>query len=94
VVIYLLVTVNIVISGLCQGTIIAVSHDQAFVNRVIAKDDARRNGGDRNGRPEERDGLSTGELWVMSKGRLMRYDGSFESYKKLVLKKMLAEEEL
>ena len=31
----------------------------------------------------------TGELWVMSKARLTRFDGSFKEYKKMILKKVI-----
>ena len=36
----------------------------------------------------------TGELWVMSKARLTRFDGSFKEYKKMILKKVINGETL
>ena len=64
-----------------QGAILAVSHDESFVNKVInASVDGSTK--DPNALP--------GELWVMSKQRLQRFDGSFKEYKKMITKKVLA----
>ena len=52
-----------------------MSHDEAFVNRVIARATVST---DRKG------GELKGELWVMSKRRLTRFDGSFSSYKQRI----------
>jgi hypothetical protein len=65
-----------------QGAILAVSHDESFVNKVInaaTPGDAKLGGA-----------LPRGELWVLSKQRLQRFDGSFSEYKKLITKKVLA----
>jgi ATP-binding cassette subfamily F protein 3 len=59
------------------GAIIAVSHDEAFVNRVIAS--AKNDKGD-----------PIGELWIMSKKQLKRFDGSFREYKKAVRRNIAA----
>lgn len=59
-----------------EGTIITVSHDEAYVNRVLAS------GG------EIADGVSKGEIWILSHHTLRRYDGGFKDYKKQVLKKV------
>lgn len=70
-----------------QGSIIAVSHDEAFINRVIAGND----------RPPPYEGETVrcppvaGELWVMSKRRLMRFEGSFRDYKKMIHKKVMSD---
>ena len=56
-----------------------MSHDESFVNQVIAS--AATGGGrlDKSGTGGER-----GELWVMSQRRLKRWDGSFRDYKKAI----------
>lgn len=75
-----------------EGSIIAVSHDEAFVNRIMQpKSGTNCNvsgiaisvGASGNG-----DSPTGGQLWVMSKKRLQRFDGDFKSYKKLILKKL------
>eukprot|EP01036_Dinobryon_divergens_P029894 gene29894-39062_t len=66
------------------GAIIAVSHDEAFVNRVLAS--AKTVGDSKVGKQPD---LTGGELWVMSKARLTRFDGSFKEYKKMILKKVI-----
>jgi len=55
-----------------EGAVIAVSHDESFVNRVIARATVAT---DRKGAELK------GELWVMSRRRLTRFDGSFSAYK-------------
>ena len=55
-----------------------MSHDESFVNKVINADNSK-----------DPDALK-GELWVMSKQRLQRFDGSFKEYKKMITKKVLA----
>ena len=69
---------------LTQGAILAVSHDESFVNKVINTAVV--------GDKESRDAGTAlqGELWVMSKQRLQRFDGSFNEYKKMITKKVLA----
>jgi ATPase subunit of ABC transporter with duplicated ATPase domains len=70
-----------------EGAIIAVSHDEAFVNRVIATavtgDKASVNAGT----------ALSGELWVMSKKKVQRFDGSFRDYKKAIRKVVLSGED-
>jgi hypothetical protein len=53
-----------------------VSHDEAFVNRVIA-----------SAKPTPGQALG-GELWILSKRKLKRFDGSFREYKKAVRKSL------
>jgi hypothetical protein len=65
-----------------------VSHDEAYVNRVISQavvgDDESK-----------KDGTALqGELWVMSKQKLQRFDGNFKDYKKQVMKKLLRNDDL
>lgn len=63
-----------------EGTVIAVSHDESFVNKLI------------NNVP----GISAssakkpncGQIWVLSKCRLRRFDGTFKEYKKLIMSKI------
>ena len=66
-----------------EGAIITVSHDESYVNRVISKamvgDEESKKAGS----------ALHGELWVMSKKKLTRFDGSFQDYKKQVMKKLL-----
>lgn len=66
-----------------KGAIIAVSHDESFVNRVIASAVT----GDK--RAVSAGLAAKGELWVMSKQRLTRFDGSFSEYKKMIRKKVM-----
>jgi ATPase subunit of ABC transporter with duplicated ATPase domains len=68
-----------------QGAILAVSHDESFVNKVI-------NAAVPGSEKEAKSGLDAvkGELWVLSKCRLQRFDGSFKEYKKMITKKVLA----
>jgi ATP-binding cassette subfamily F protein 3 len=67
-----------------DGAIIAVSHDEAFVNRVIASkhipDMKSKN---------DIDSVLGGELLVMENQKLKRFDGSFQAYKKQIMKKVL-----
>ncbi len=62
-----------------QGAVIVVSHDEAFVSKVIE-----------GAIVGDKDSGIHGELWVMSKGKLARFDGSFKAYKSKVLKKVMA----
>ncbi len=65
-----------------------MSHDEAYVNRVISQAVV----GDAASKKE---GLALqGELWVMSKQQLQRFDGTFKEYKKQVLKKLLRSDDL
>lgn len=67
-----------------QGSIIAVSHDEAFINRVIAGNDRPPEDGESGRRPP-----IAGELWVMSRKKLQRFEGSFREYKKMIHKKVM-----
>ena len=73
--------------ALCSydGAIIAVSHDEAFVGNVIASASA-----DNKGRGAGAALPRAGELWVMSKQRVTRYDGSFADYKRAIRRKVEA----
>ena len=68
-----------------QGAILAVSHDESFVNKVI---NSAPPGAEKTNAAGT--GLPPGELWVLSKCRLQRFDGSFKEYKKMITKKVLA----
>lgn len=64
-----------------QGSVIVVSHDEAFVNRLLT--------GTENGTPREGvravDAIE-GQLWVLSQKKLNRYNGTFADYKRKILK--------
>ncbi len=65
----------------------AVSHDEAFVNRVIAGAVV----GDKESRAA---GTALGgDLWVMSKRKVQRYDGTFKEYKRKIMKSVLSGED-
>ncbi len=65
----------------------AVSHDEAFVNRVIAGAVV----GDKNSKA---DGTAlAGDLWVMSRKKVQRFDGAFREYKKMIMKRVLSGED-
>ena len=66
------------------GAIIAVSHDENFVNRVIASASTV------SARAAQQGVDIRGELWVMSKQALKRFDGSFLEYKKIIRKSVVA----
>lgn len=65
-----------------------MSHDEAYVNRVISQALV----GDEESKKEGR--ALQGELWVMSKQQLQRFDGTFKDYKKQVMKKLLRNDDL
>lgn len=75
---------------------IFVSHDETFVNSVISRGVYSTVNGVVFGGDEEheahlrslREHLPPGELWVLSKEQLKRFDGTFADYKKLVLKNL------
>eukprot|EP00602_Paraphysomonas_sp_CaronLab_P003067 CAMPEP_0185033886 /NCGR_PEP_ID=MMETSP1103-20130426/23279_1 /TAXON_ID=36769 /ORGANISM="Paraphysomonas bandaiensis, Strain Caron Lab Isolate" /LENGTH=757 /DNA_ID=CAMNT_0027570319 /DNA_START=75 /DNA_END=2348 /DNA_ORIENTATION=+ len=66
-----------------KGAIIVVSHDEAFINRLLtgSADGIRKE----NVRAAD---VVDGQLWVLSKKRLNRFDGSFRDYKKKIMKKL------
>jgi hypothetical protein len=63
-----------------------VSHDEAFVNRLLT--------GAANGIPTDLRAADAidGQLWVLSRRKLTRYDGSFGDYKQKILRKLNAED--
>ena len=63
-----------------EGAIIAVSHDEAFVNEVFGAESV----------VAEEIPREIGEIWVLSKKKLSRFEGSFKDYKNAILKKILA----
>ena len=82
-----------------QGAIVAVSHDEEFVNRLVNNDShASQKTPSSSGSASfsSSSGSSSrqsssrplGELWVLSKQKFQRYEGSFSSYKKLIQKKV------
>ena len=89
--------VYLLVCTFIQGAIIAVSHDEAFISRVIAGERDRSNEKDDSDRasvpPSSTEDIVLGELWIMSKKQLLRFDGSFRNYKKIIMKKVLAGEE-
>ena len=76
--------IDFLVNGVIQqGAIIAVSHDESFVNKVI-------NSAVVGDKDSKEDGTALkGELWVLSKRRLERFDGPFKDYKKMITKKVL-----
>lgn len=64
-----------------EGAVIAVSHDEAFVNEVFSGAANEINGEDAG---------RAGEIWVLSRKKLSRFDGTFKDYKNEILKKILA----
>ena len=69
-----------------KGAIIAVSHDENFVNKVIGSNEPLPSGGSQKNYAQGQ----TGELLVMDDGQVSRYNGSFREYKTEVRKKVLA----
>mmetsp|Transcript_25219 Transcript_25219/g.24139 ORF Transcript_25219/g.24139 Transcript_25219/m.24139 type:complete len:293 (+) Transcript_25219:379-1257(+) len=69
-----------------EGAIIAVSHDEAFVNRVIATSLT----GDK--KAIAAGSALQGELWVMSKKKVQRFNGTFRDYKKAIRKAVMSGE--
>lgn len=81
-----------------EGAIVAVSHDESFVNTVISRASGAAAGvgaaGGSSSPSKVGKDIKAGELWIMSKQRLHRYEGSFDSYKKLIRKKVNAGESM
>jgi ATPase subunit of ABC transporter with duplicated ATPase domains len=63
-----------------EGTVIAVSHDETFVNKVINNVPGVSSSSAKK--------TSQGKIWVLSKCRLRRFDGTFKEYKKLIMSKV------
>jgi ATP-binding cassette, subfamily F, member 3 len=74
-----------------QGTIIAVSHDEAFVNRVIAA--TATTGASTCSSTDADAGLKAlgGEIWVMESRKVTRFDGTFSGYKRKIRQQMLSQ---
>jgi hypothetical protein len=74
-----------------QGAVIFVSHDEMFVNKVITRGayaiiDGVVHEDSSSAAAKRRDELPPGELWILSKNKLRRFDGTFGDYKKIVFK--------
>ena len=89
------------VRALCQalgsfsGAIIAVSHDESFVNQVIASAGSnldREDGGE--GGKGKGDAATAedlgGELMILANRKLQRFDGSFREYKKMIRLQVMA----
>ena len=57
-----------------QGAILAVSHDESFVNQVIGDSELKSG-------TSKYPSAGSGELFVLSQRRVKRYEGSFQQYK-------------
>ena len=75
-----------------QGAIVAVSHDESFVNKLLlhAPTVLPMGSADNNHHHHHHHPTATaegdGELWVLSKRRVQRFEGSFREYKKIITK--------
>jgi len=58
-----------------------VSHDESFVNKLLHTPILV---GSSDNHPSESG--AEGELWVLSKRRVQRFNGSFKDYKKIITK--------
>ena len=67
-----------------------MSHDELFVNQVINSGGATASSSAPNSTGV---GSGRGELWVLSKKRLKRFDGTFGDYKKIVAKRVMRGED-
>jgi ATPase subunit of ABC transporter with duplicated ATPase domains len=66
-----------------DGAVLAVSHDESFVNNVIT--------GNRVDQLAE--GTATtrpGEIWALSKQKVTRFEGTFKDYKNAILKTVVS----
>jgi ATP-binding cassette, subfamily F, member 3 len=63
-----------------EGAIIAVSHDEAFVNKVIVA-------GVESEKSVQK--IKEGEIWVMENKQVKRHEGTFSSYKRKIRDEML-----
>ena len=71
-----------------QGAIVAVSHDESFVNKLLQPPMVQVGSTD-NHHPHNHTtaaAAAEGELWVLSKRRVQRFNGSFSEYKKIITK--------
>lgn len=69
-----------------EGAIIAVSHDESFVNSLMAS--AEKSASEEGKKGNDAAALSRGEIWVMSKKQVRRMEGSFSDYKKMIKQKI------
>lgn len=65
-----------------EGAVIAVSHDEAFVSRLLGASISQGDD-DSKALPGEK-----GDIWVLSKQKVTRFDGAFKDYKNLILRKI------
>lgn len=72
-----------------EGAIIAVSHDESFVNSLMSSA-AKFATGNGDGKKDHDTSatLSRGEIWIMSKKKVRRMEGSFSDYKKTIKQKI------
>ncbi len=77
-----------------QGTIITVPHDEAYVNQILYGTNHGSAITSASGISHGMDAeyIQRGELYILSNCNIQRYDGSFQDYKKQVLKKLKAKE--
>ena len=59
-----------------EGTVLAVSHDEGFVSKILKSDE--RCGEDSHREEAE---LPRGQLWVLANQRLERFEGNFRDYR-------------
>ena len=70
-----------------EGAIIAVSHDESFVNTLMNRQSPSTGGAGSN-TSGSGDSDNKGEIWTLSKKQLKRFDGTFSEYKKEIRKKL------
>ena len=89
----------------CQGAVIFVSHDETFINSVLNRDGRPDYSADTTASSmgltagaaaprtvfQGMEGIPVGELWVLSKRKLRKFDGNFTAYKKAVNKRSSAQ---
>lgn len=67
-----------------EGAIIAVSHDEAFVNRVIASAGTTGKPSDKTDAVDGDAGKLGGDIMVMAKQKVERFEGAFRDYKRMI----------
>ena len=72
-----------------EGAIIAVSHDEAFVNRVISSGSKAKSKGKNKDDEEAAEELG-GDIMVMAKNRVTRFEGTFRDYKRMIRTQVMA----
>jgi len=78
-----------------EGAIICVSHDEAFVNRIIAsagKSGKKKKNADGTSSTvdEEVTGEMAGDIMVMSKQKVKKWEGAFRDYKRMIRAQVMA----